>query len=270
MIRVNKGPSIKVFFSKSGLVYCRIIVHRLVMAVIRYAVLNDIHYPYEAQAYYAAIDQIRGWDNLRAIFLNGDICEIESVSAHAKGPQSMRLLQAEVEYANKKFDTLQRLFQGVPVYYLEGNHEFRVFRYIRDVAPELWGIISAPDLFKFSERLGWIFFPYGPTQLVKIGVTKDLYCRHEPLGGGATHAKGTAEKSVVSIIYGHTHQVQQYTSKKFGPVPYTVTAYSNGWLGDITKPCFDYRGSKDNWQLGFSMVECDERTGEYEVRFIKL
>lgn len=204
------------------------------------------------------------------IFLNGDIMEIESVSAHPKSPSAQRLLFDELEYGNKKFDQLQKMFKDIPVDYLCGNHEYRIYRYVRDIAPQMWGMLSEPKLFKFEDRPGWKFHDYGPNQLVKIGKTKDLYCRHEPLGSGATHAKGTAEKALVSIIYGHTHTYQQFIHKKFGPKSTTVTAVSNGWLGDITKTCFDYRGSKDNWQNGFSVIECDEKTGEYEIRFIYL
>lgn len=240
------------------------------MAIISYAILNDIHIPYQGKCYYTAISMMQQWPALRGIYLNGDIAEIESVSAHPKSPTAQRLLLDELDCVNKEFDNLQKLFPGIPVHYLSGNHEFRMYRFIRDMAPQLWGMLHEPKIFKFDQRPGWMFHNYGPTQLVKVGKTRDLYVRHEPIAGGATHSKGTAEKSVVSIIYGHTHVYQQYTAKKFGPNPYNVTAISNGWLGDITKPCFDYRGSKDNWQNGFTRVDCDERTGEYEARFIFL
>lgn len=240
------------------------------MGLIKYAVLNDIHFPYEGPAYYKAFDMMKQTPNLSGIYLNGDICEIESVSSHPKGPAAHRLLMAELEQINVKFDTIQNAFQYVPVRYLEGNHEFRIYRYLRDVSPELWGLISCPKIFKFDNRPHWTFHQYGPTQLEKIGRTKDLYCRHEPLVGGQFHAKGTAEKSVVSMIYGHTHVYQQFTHKKFGPTPYSVTALSNGWLGDINQECFNYRGARDNWQSGFSMIECDEKSGDYEVRFYPL
>lgn len=131
-------------------------------------------------------------------------------------------------------------------------------------------MFNEPKLFKFEDRPGWKFHDYGPTQIVKVGLAENLYCRHEPLVNGQAHARGTAEKSLVSIIYGHTHVRQTFTHKKFGPVPYNVTASSNGWLGDISKACFEYRGSKDNWQNGFTRIDCDEKTGEYEERFIYL
>lgn len=240
------------------------------MGIATYAVLNDIHLPYEGPAYYKALDLMRLFPNLQGIYLNGDVAEIESVSSHPKSPLAQQTLLYELEYVNKKFDQLESMFKYVPVHYVCGNHEYRIYRYVRDVAPQLWGVLNTPKLLNFDRRPQFQFYDYGPNQLVKVGKCKNLYVRHEPLSGGAMHAKGTAEKSVVSLIYGHTHVYQSYTHKKFGPAPYTVTAISNGWLGDITKSCFDYRGPKDNWQLGFTRIDCDEKTGEYECKFIYL
>ena len=240
------------------------------MGTVQYAILNDIHFPYEGKSYYKALERMQKWPDLREIFLNGDIAEIESVSSHPKSPRAQQALLGELDYVNQKFDTLQRLFPDLPVHYICGNHEYRIYRYIRDIAPQLWGMLQEPKLFRFDERPKWKFYDYGPTQLVKCGKANGLYVRHEPLSGGANHAKGTAEKSVVSLIYGHTHVHQIFEHKKFGPKPYVVTAISNGWLGDIRRACFDYRGTKDNWQNGFLRLDVCERTGEFDYHFIRL
>lgn len=240
------------------------------MGIIQYAILNDIHFPYESKAYYTAIGQMREWPDLRAIFLNGDIAEIESVKTHPRNPGEETLLMNELAYVNQKFDTLQGLFPDIPVHYISGNHEYRIFRFIQNMCPALWGMLHEPKLFQFDKRPKWMFHNYGPTQLVKVGRTTDLYVRHEPLAGGMAHAKGTAEKSAVSLIYGHTHVFQMYTHKKFGPLPIVNTAMSNGFLGDIKAKCFDYRGAKDNWINGFTRVDCDEKSGAYEFKFIPL
>lgn len=238
--------------------------------VSQWVVLNDIHFKHESKAYYEALKLSGKMPNLKGIILNGDVAEIESVSRHPKSPKAAQLLIDEIDYLNQKLDTLQRLFPGLPVEYICGNHEHRVYRFIRDVAPQMWGMAQFPKLLRFDERKNFRFHDYTTNQLIKVGKTRDLYARHEPLAGGQMHAKGTAEKATVSIIYGHTHVRQQFTHKKFGPKPYTVTAYSNGWLGDIKNSCFDYRGPRDNWQLGFSRIDCEEKNGDYEVRFIEL
>lgn len=240
------------------------------MDVVQYAALSDIHFPYEGKCYYKAIEQIKTWPNLKRIYLNGDIGEFESISTHPKGPTANNSLLAEIEILNQKLDTIQRLFPEVFVDLIEGNHCSRLFRYIRDIAPQMWGMIQMPSLLKFDQRPNWKFHTYGPTQWVKCGKTHDLWLRHEPLASGPAHARATAEKSYVSVMYGHVHSISQYTCKKIGPKPYHVTAYSPGWLGDIKKTCFDYRGSKDNWASGFARIDVDEKSGEYEVRIIRL
>lgn len=236
--------------------------------IVRYAILNDVHFPYEGKCFYKALDLISQWNDLEAIYLNGDILEIESLSRHPKGPQAASQFKYEIDYANDKFDFMQKKFPGIPVHLIEGNHCYRLFRYLRDVAPQLWGLLEHPELLKFHER-GWKFYPYGPRQWVKCGRSK-LYLRHEPLGGGKNPATYTAERSNVDCLFGHTHIFQIATHKKHGPLPSVTKAYSGGWLGDINQPVFDYRGAKDNWQSGFSEITCDTNTGEYEYRFVFL
>ncbi len=237
----------------------------------QYAVLNDIHFPYENKvAYKKALDIMKALPNLEHIYLNGDIGEIESVSKYTRSPQAANILKNEIDYINNKLMELETMFPNVPVTYIEGNHEHRVHTFILNIAPQFWGMNSIEELFHFDKRPHWKFIPYTNSQWVRCGKTNDLYLRHVPLGTGQNHSKGTAEKIYVSLLYGHTHGYQQYTHKIHGPRPYTVTATSNGWLGDITKDCFNYRGVKDVWVNGFSIVECDEETGKYEIKFIRL
>lgn len=241
------------------------------MAVIQYAVLNDVHFPlHSVKGYTKALHEMSRFPDLREIFLNGDIMEVESVSSHPKTPSAQKSLLREVDYVNDKFDSLAKLFPKTPVHYICGNHEYRIYRFIRDIAPEMFGMITEPKLFRFDERIGFKFYDYGPTQWVKCGKANDLWLRHEPLVMGTNCAKGTAEKSLVNVLFGHTHIYQQYTHKKMGPIPKNVTATSCGWLGDISQACFDYRGNRDNWQLMFTRIDCDEKTGEYEIRPIFL
>lgn len=233
----------------------------------RYGILNDIHFPYEDRTRYPLAIKILHELGIDHLYLNGDIGEFASVSAHPRHPSDPNSLLKEVEYINKKFDELQSLF-SCPVTLIEGNHCYRFFRYIRDVAPQMWGLIDCPLLLKFDQRPGWKFVPYGPTQIVKCGVS-NLYLRHEPLGGGKFHAKATAENSLVDLAFGHTHQYQIATHRKFGPKPSITKAYSLGWLGDRKWHTFDYRGAKDNWVEGFTIVEAED-SGEYSLEFIDL
>lgn len=238
--------------------------------MVRYGIMNDIHFPFEDRTAYQTAINILKSVNISSLYLNGDIGEFQGVSSHPVHPGEKASFCHEIEYINKKFDELSLLFPDIPVILIEGNHCYRFFRYIRDIAPHMWGLIDCPLILKFDERPLWRFVPYGPTQLVKCG-DSNLYLRHEPLGGGkALHSKATAEASYIDIGYGHTHTYSTYSHKKFGPNPIANTAYSLGWLGDKSRHCFDYRGPKDAWVRGCTIVETDPETGQYTLEFINL
>ncbi len=239
------------------------------MGIERYGILNDIHMPFEDRQRYSLALKIFKHFGINHLYLNGDIAEFMSISAHPKHPGDSVSFPTEVDYLNKRFDELQEMFPKVGVTLLEGNHCYRFFRYIRDVAPQMWGLIDCPTLLKFPDRPGWKFVPYGPTQLVQCGKSS-LYLRHEPLGGGANPAKQTAEASYIDMAFGHCHRFQTFSHRKFGPKPITNTAYCLGWLGDKSRTVFDYRGAKDSWITGCTLVEADIESGLYTLDFIAL
>lgn len=232
--------------------------------------MNDIHFPFEDRTAYQVALNILLEAKIDCLYLNGDIGEFQGPSKHPVHPGETTSFCFEIDYINKKFDELQLLFPDIPVTLIEGNHCYRFFRYIRDVAPQMWGLIDCPSLLKFPDRPRWKFVPYGPTQLVRCAES-NLYLRHEPLGGGKmNHSKATAEASYTDIGYGHTHTFSTYSHRKFGPVPISNTAYSLGWLGDKSRHCFDYRGPKDAWVKGCTIVEFDPDSGSYTLEFISL
>lgn len=241
------------------------------MAKVQYAVMNDIHFPYENKVAYAkALAIIKSLPNLEHIYLNGDIGEIESVSKYTRSPTAQHILKHEIDYINTKLMELEMMFPDIPVTYIEGNHEHRIYRFVLNIAPQFWGLNTIEQLLQFDKRPHWRFVSYLTDQWVKCGKTKDLYLMHEPVGSGQTHSKTTAEQCYVSVLYGHTHVYQQYTKKIHGPEPYLVTATSGGYLGNINAECFGYRGKKDNWVNGFTVIDCDTETGEYDLKFIRL
>lgn len=241
------------------------------MSFERYVIYNDVHFPFEDKQRYAISLDIVKELKPNAIFLNGDIGEFQGVSSWPVHPNEKNLnLFAELNYMNDKFDGLCELFKDVPVTYVCGNHEYRLFRFIRDTAPHLWGVVKdCPTLLGFDKRPYWKFVDYTPDQLVRCGKS-NLYLRHEPLGGGRLCAKQTAENAYVDIAFGHTHTYQSYTHRKFGPKPYVTRAYSLGFLGDKSRHVFDYRGAKENWTEGFTIVEADPKTGAYTLEFVNL
>ncbi len=240
------------------------------MSVKRAGLITDIHMPYESDAYDIAL-KIFIAQEVDRIYLGGDVPEFESVMAHQRRPGGISQLCEELDYTNARMDELEAMFYGIPIDWLAGNHCDRLNRFLVKMAPELYGLaLDCPTLFHIPERPWFTWHNYGPQQLARIGES-NLFMRHEPLGGGVNHAKGTAALSNVDIVYGHTHSISKYTTNRRGADGLEpVTAYSLPWLGDASKPCFNYRGPTDRWSNGCAIVIYDDETGEYQLDVITI
>lgn len=182
----------------------------------------------------------------------GDFADFYSVMSHQKDAEMARYqLEKEVEAVNTKLDELDDLFPKAKKIYIQGNHEYRLERYISSRCPELFNLIKCEELFKFDARWNWLWIPYGPHQLYSIMGGK-LHARHEPLASGVNHARGSIQKAGISHVYGHVHQRQECESVMLDGS--RIRAYCPGWLGDQRKPSFQYVKNHHQWSLGFSVT----------------
>lgn len=189
------------------------------------------------------------------IVILGDYADFYSVSSHAKDPRVLTMLQEEVADVNKGLDQLDELYPDAKKVFIEGNHEFRLERYLCDKAPALFGITSTRLLLKFDTRPNWAFSSYAPNQQVRIAGSK-LKARHEPL---SSSAKATASKALCSLVYGHIHRIEE--SHLVGLGDENHVCFSVGWLGDKNKDqIFSYVKGHHQWQLGFGLVLVDNDT----------
>lgn len=188
------------------------------------------------------------------VVILGDYADFYSVSSHAKDPRILQMLTDEVESVLDGLDEIDKLFPNAAKVYLEGNHEFRLERYLIDKAPSLFGVTDTEHLLKLNKRPGWTFRPYSPHQAHKV-LGSYLSARHEPLG---TTAKATAGKALCSLVYGHIHRIEE--SHIVGLDGSNHVSFSVGWLGSKHHRVFSYVKTHWQWQLGFGLVWVDPAT----------
>jgi hypothetical protein len=113
-------------------------------------------------------------------------------------------------------------------------------------------LLTIPELFKLDEY-GFEFIPYGPNQKVRV-LNSHLYARHEPISGGVHTAHGSVVKAGKSLIFGHTHRIQESQVVSIDGDNYR--GISSGWLGDIDHEdgVFNYVKNHHQWAQGFSIV----------------
>lgn len=183
------------------------------------------------------------------IVILGDYLDFYSVSSHAKDPDLNRItLQKEIEAGIERLKELNRLFPRAKKIYIEGNHEYRLARYLRDRAPDLFGIVDLPHILQLKE-LGFKWIPYGPEQKYKVLRSK-LHARHEPIGSST---RATASRAMCSVVHGHTHSIEENQVVSLGSDNYR--AISLGWLGNKYHPAFNYVKSHAQWAQGFGIVK---------------
>lgn len=215
--------------------------------------IPDTHRPYhDKKAWKLMLKAARGF-RPDMVVIGGDFGDFYAVSSHSKDPSRAYKLEMELKDINIGLDEVQTL-KAKEYYFVEGNHEDRLRRYLQDKAPELAGQISIPELFRLKQR-GIPFTPYKQTlRIGKLNITHDL-----GQAGRYAHYKAldTAQQN---IVINHTHRIG-YAVEGSSEGKRHVTAMF-GWLGDMTE--IDYMHSdkaRKDWSLGFGTGYLDTRTG---------
>lgn len=213
-------------------------------------VIPDCHIPYEDKRAYELMLAVAKDVDPDEIVILGDYADFYSLSSHGRDSAVTEQLQDEIFEVVKRLKQLNRLFPNAKKVYIEGNHEYRMARYINSRCPDLYGFVDTRIVLEL-DLLGWEFVPYCPNQKHPVLGSK-LIARHEPLAGGKHVAQNSVEKAMHSLIFGHTHRIQEAQVVTIHGENYR--GISNGWLGDSTHPVMQYVKNHHQWALGFSVT----------------
>lgn len=215
----------------------------------------DTHAPYhDPVAVAVAAAACRALKPRRLVII-GDFFDFYAVSFYAKNPRRKALLDDEIEAAREVVDTIVSL--DVPeVHWLDGNHEYRLARYVAEKAPALTGLVrGVRDLLPKH----WHYKPYG--EMLRCG--KMLYCHDFGRAGVNASRQGLVDVGA-NIAYGHTHQLNMCTiGQQRGDAH---VALNCGWLGGLEH--IDYKHAalaKRTYQHGFGVVRQDKRGNVWPV-----
>lgn len=211
-------------------------------------VCPDAHHPHADKRAWACFLEANRVLRPDAVVCIGDFADCDSVSFHDKGPMSEGSLKKEISLVS---DALDEWDFALPYecrkYFCEGNHEFRITRYLNQNAPAFEGLLSLQSLLRFEDR-GWHFTPY--KQSLRIG---QMTFTHDIGRCG----KYTASQSLAdygdNIVVGHSHRASVVYAGTVGGS--THVAMNVGNL--VSYDSIDYR-HKDlahrEWQHGFGLI----------------
>lgn len=215
----------------------------------RALIIPDCHIPFEDKRAYELMIEAGKHINPDEIVILGDYADFFDVTAHPKDPDTGAKLIDEIDAVQDRLRQLRNLFPNAEIFYIEGNHEYRLARYVRDKCAEFFGLVSWDRLLNLS-AYNIKHINYGSGQRHSVLGSK-LIARHEPISGGIHCAYGTVSKAQASVIFGHTHRLQE--SQIVSINGENFRGISCGWLGDQGNPVMGYVKNHHQWSLGFSV-----------------
>jgi predicted phosphodiesterase len=220
--------------------------------------LYDIHIPYhDITALNLALMKIEK-EGCDAIALVGDALDCYSLSTFEKDAKKRKF--KEELYAMRQFlHMLRERFPDAHIYYKEGNHEDRYWRYMRLKAPELIDI----DAFSFQELLHLdknnIGYIEGKCKAT-FGKLNVFHGHEFPSGAGSptSVSKSLYNKTKTDSVCGHHHQTSenQETNANGG----IVMTYSVGCLCELSPDYMPF----NRWNHGFGIAELINKKGDYK------
>lgn len=192
-------------------------------------ILSDIHIPYhDTSAIIAACEEglKQGVDT---VYLNGDILDFYQLSFHEKDPRK-RSISDELEAGRTFLAWLRETFPTQNIYYITGNHEYRLERYLRVKAPELLDCREFQiDVLLRVREFNIINVPHRS----KVYFGKLLVEHGDKLlgAGGVNPARTLLLKFKRPTICGHFHRTTSANSKVYDS--HTDMAWSTGCLCEL-------------------------------------
>jgi predicted phosphodiesterase len=192
-------------------------------------ILSDIHIPYQDNNAIIAACEEGLRQGVDTVYLNGDILDFHKLSNHEKDPNK-RSMSEELEAGRTFLAWLREAFPTQTIYYITGNHEFRIERYLRVKAPELLDCNEFKiDVLLRLREFGIINIPHRS----KVYFGKLLVEHGDKLlgAGGVNPARTLLLKFKRPVICGHFHRTTSANSKVYDS--HTDMAWSTGCLCEL-------------------------------------
>lgn len=205
----------------------------------------DCHVPYHDEKAFSKMLEVARDFRPDEIVVLGDFFDAYSVSFHSKDPKrDFATIEDELKIGRPHLARLQAVNPRARVVFLCGNHEDRISRYLKHNAPKLASSTRLEEVLKLPP--GIIFRPYGQKNrhfMGKLMATHGtLYSQHV--------AQAMVRKYGVSVIFGHTHRIQEFNSKTVHGD--RLKGITIGWLGDL-EHAGEYVQDMADWGHAFAL-----------------
>ena len=227
----------------------------------RIAVLPDIHVPAHHKKVLWAVKEFLKDFQPHILVLIGDVADVFALSRWPSPPRVVKNMQKELDEARRLVDELIRTSGCIRCFWIMGNHEDRVFRYLTDPAAGIANILdfkTREPILSFHGLMG-----YGPGDPVTfvydlhekggygggIVINNDMEFHHgfivRPAPGASPRAD--ADRTGRSTGHGHTHRAG--FSARDTTLGGVLRAFEFGHLVDPEHDELAYANLLNNWHM---------------------
>jgi predicted phosphodiesterase len=234
-------------------------------------VVSDVHIPaHDSRAWKLVLDIAEDIQPAKFVIL-GDYEEAAALSSHGPvHPDIQFTLEDEFHACNAELDEIQRRLPNTKIIFVQGNHSFRLDRYILNKAPAFWNILTAEKMLRLEDR-GIEYVPYNKPYRIP---GTNTYLQHSPPSYSETAAYTSMKKKPgASFVYGCTHRAMAHHAPDMRGEIHTVVM--NGHLSSSTESksheaVFSYtKNNECRWVQGFTIVNVAEPLTWIDQHIIK-
>lgn len=210
-------------------------------------VLGDVHIPMHDRATIELAVK-EGRDKRAAVvLLNGDIMDMFTVTPFFRPPSDDRFVD-EIEKGKQFIAWIRSQFPNARIIYREGNHEFRLKRFVGEKAPELYSLpcLTLQNLLELDKHgVEWV----QDKRKVLLGKLITLHGHEFRKGEGINPARLAFLRSTASVLVGHHHRTSEHHQRALDERHHAV--WSVG-CACYLHPDYEPYGQSNH---GFAMVE---------------
>jgi len=186
-------------------------------------VINDIHVPNHDRKTVNAVFSCMKDIQPDEVILNGDIADFEAISRFEKGPEIEAKFGYELEELAEFFGYLRKTVPKAKIYYVNGNHEERLDKYLAKNARELAWLPSL-KIENILELKRYKIQFIKDRWLIRDGVMYSHLDKASANPGASSKAIGL--KHTTDVVHGHVHKVAMMKHNNY-------TFIDNGCLCEV-------------------------------------
>jgi len=228
-------------------------------------IIADAHHPFaEDGAYYAAMKYLKE-QQLTELVILGDFVDFYKISAYMKTENRGMSFKEEIDLDRGKLEEIRSEFPDIPITYIEGNHEERLWKHLINKSDELYDLkeLTVPSLLKLKEhRIKYV------ANLANLVKGKEPFMRggvvlaHGPdvikSGGGIHIARTYLMKAHCDIVVGHHHTPSSHRIKTLSGD--SIRAWSCGCLCKLSQSFMPH----NQWGHGFLILHYNSKQRPYQ------